>query len=396
MIKDYALNIKKFFIRFEVFLLILFGLSVCISESLSRNIVRLIFVMTAFKFFFNRDVAVDLLKRYRNLLILISAFAWWMIISSIYGGDLITDDDSNVYWFFFSHNMILFLPLILMIRRQNKSEKILIATGISLLISDIFIFYQSANGILRPTTFLGGSWMQGTMIYVILLPVFFILSLEKLNDSRKKFFYRATFLTSFVAFILLNTRGAWLDLAFVLTLILIYQVRNLKKFLAVIGMLALTAGILVTFSLGTSQRIKTIAQFYSEQSVTERFLMWQSAVNMIKDHPIMGVGLGKYEKQYQENYILPEAKERNQSHAHNCYLQFWAETGLVGVTLFCAIFFYILKWAWERSENLYGRLLFFSTLALMIYGLSDYTFSGYSAMRVYWFLFGICVASLDR
>lgn len=396
MIKDYALSIKKFSLKCEVFLLILFGLSVCISESLSRNIVRIIFVMTAFKLFFNREVAVELLKRYKNLLIIISAFAWWMIISSVYGGKLVSSEDSNVYWFFFSHNMLLFIPLILMIRRQKKSEKILIATGISLLIDDIFIIYQSAHEILRPETFLGGSLMQGTMIYVILLPMFFILSFEKCDDLRKKIFYRVTFLTSFVAFILLNTRGAWLDIAFVLTLLLIYQIRNLKKILTVTAVLALIAGILLTFSLGTSQRIKSITQFYSEQSVTERFCMWKSAVNMIKDNPIMGVGLGNYEKQYQEKYILPEAKERQQTHAHNCYLQFWAETGIFGVILFCAIFFYILVWSWERSGNLYGRILFFSTLSLMIYGISDYTFSGYSAMRAYWFLFGVCVASLDR
>ena len=396
MIKNYALRIKKFSLRFETFLIILFGLSVCISESLSRNIVRIIFIMAAFKIFLNRDIAAELLKHYKNLLIMISAFAWWMIISSIYGGRLVTSDDSNIYWFFFSHNMLLFIPLILIIRRQKKSGKVLIATAISLLIDDLFIFYQVSQGVARPETFLGGSWMQGTMIYVILLPMLLIMSLENFDDARKKIFFRATFLLSLAAFILLNTRGAWIDLSIVLTLILIYRIRNLKKLLAIFSASIIAVGIFLTLTPNTSQRIQTMAHLESEQAVTERFLMWQSAINMIKDHPIMGVGLGNYVKQYQEVYILPEALERQQTHAHNAYLHFWAETGIFGLALFCAIFIYTLRWAWARSENLYGQILFFSTLALMIYGITDYTFAGYSAMRLYWLLFGVCVACLHR
>lgn len=35
-----------------------------------------------------------------------------------------------------------------------------------------------------------------------------------------------------------------------------------------------------------------------------------------------------------------------------------------------------------------------STLALMLYSLTDYTFEAYSGMRVYWLLIGVCATGI--
>ena len=122
--------------------------------------------------------------------------------------------------------------------------------------------------------------------------------------------------------------------------------------------------------------------------------MWRSALNAIGDNPLMGVGFGNYEAAYQEIYILDEAKERFQGHAHNIYLQLWAETGLPGLLLFCGLFGYILYWSWRRAHNFYGLMIFSATLDFMLYGLTDYTLSSFIAMRVYWLLFGICIIGI--
>ena len=39
-------------------------------------------------------------------------------------------------------------------------------------------------------------------------------------------------------------------------------------------------------------------------------------------------------------------------------------------------------------------ILFASMLALVLYGLTDYTFAGYGAMRLYWLIMGICAAGI--
>ncbi len=122
--------------------------------------------------------------------------------------------------------------------------------------------------------------------------------------------------------------------------------------------------------------------------------MWKSAIHEIEEYPLTGVDFGNYEAAYREKYMLDEAKERLQGHAHNVYLQFWAETGLPGLILFCGLFGYILHWSWRRAKNFYALIIFSSTFGLMLYELTDYTFAGFSAMRVYWLLLGICLVGI--
>ena len=348
-IKISPLRIERYIVRIENILLILLALSVCISEPLSRNIVRIIFVAFAVKIFVNRNknTTTEFLKRHKLFLITISAFAWWMIISSLYGGHLVSDSDSYVYWFFFSHNMILFLPMIMIIRRQKFSDKLLIALGISLLIDDAFIFEQIATGVVNPITFLNDSPLQNLILYVILLPTFLVLSFNESN-SRKKIFFAATFLVSLIAFWLLYAQVAF------------------KEF----------------ENLG-------VGGFLQPQQT-----LWAASFEMLKNNPIMGVGLGNFNEEL--NKILPAAQNLHVHHAFNTYLQFWAETGIFGLILFCGIFGKILIWARRRCGNVYGKILFFSTLSLMLYAFTDFIFESYSAMRAYWFLLGVCIASLQR
>ena len=164
-----------------------------------------------------------------KILLTISAFAWWMIISSIYGGHLVSDSDSNVYWFFFSHNMILFIPLIMMIRRQKNSDKLLITTAISLLIDDAFITFQLVTGIYNPTTFLNDSPFQSSILYVILLPTFLILTLS-VEDFKKQIFYCITFFISLGTFLYLYTTYAQIVVAITLAMVLIERLRACEKF----------------------------------------------------------------------------------------------------------------------------------------------------------------------
>ena len=58
-----------------------------------------------------------------------------------------------------------------------------------------------------------------------------------------------------------------------------------------------------------SNRVHSISnRSGQEQSVNERFLMWHSAIRMGVEHPLLGVGMGNYESEYQNHYISPLAK----------------------------------------------------------------------------------------
>ena len=66
-----------------------------------------------------------------------------------------------------------------------------------------------------------------------------------------------------------------------------------------------------------------------------------------------------------------------------------------GLVIYCSMFGYILYQSWRRRDNQYAAMIFFSTAGFMLYSLTDYTYASFSAMRVYWFVFGICLRGVD-
>jgi O-antigen ligase len=63
-----------------------------------------------------------------------------------------------------------------------------------------------------------------------------------------------------------------------------------------------------------------------------RVNVWKSAVLMIQEHPILGVGLDNFLYQYRGRYMFPAAwAEPNLSHPHNIVLDYAARLGLLGL-----------------------------------------------------------------
>lgn len=64
-------------------------------------------------------------------------------------------------------------------------------------------------------------------------------------------------------------------------------------------------------------------------SLIERLAHWQAAVGMIIDHPWLGVGFGNYPAAYDAYRTLRWVNPLG--HAHNIYLNVFAETGIIGL-----------------------------------------------------------------
>ncbi|MBK8025996.1 MAG: O-antigen ligase family protein [Chloroflexi bacterium] len=77
-----------------------------------------------------------------------------------------------------------------------------------------------------------------------------------------------------------------------------------------------------------------------------RLRVWESATNMIADHPIAGLGLDQFLYAYRGSYIRPDAwQEPNLSHPHNILLDLWIRLGIVGVLIFALMQLYFWRWA---------------------------------------------------
>jgi O-antigen ligase len=66
-----------------------------------------------------------------------------------------------------------------------------------------------------------------------------------------------------------------------------------------------------------------------------RLALWKSSLEMIRDHPLLGVGPDNFLYAYRGRYMLPEAwRESSLSHPHNVLLDFAARLGLIGLGVF--------------------------------------------------------------
>lgn len=63
-----------------------------------------------------------------------------------------------------------------------------------------------------------------------------------------------------------------------------------------------------------------------------RLKLWRSSLQMIREHPLFGVGPGNFLNAYRTRYVLPAAwEEFNLEHAHNLVLDHWTRLGVLGV-----------------------------------------------------------------
>src|SRR3989338_1632274 len=75
-----------------------------------------------------------------------------------------------------------------------------------------------------------------------------------------------------------------------------------------------------------------------DSSTAGRLTLWQQSIEIIKTHPVAGVGLGNLPYE-----INPAADYRDPLYAHNLYLDIAAETGLIGLMLWAILIIAIFK-----------------------------------------------------
>lgn len=87
-------------------------------------------------------------------------------------------------------------------------------------------------------------------------------------------------------------------------------------------------------------------------AVVERLAHWQAALSMVRHRLWTGVGLGCYEAAYPAFALInwPIAL----GHAHNVYLNVWAETGLLGLTAYLILWGGVFWQTWRVTRRARG------------------------------------------
>jgi len=205
----------------------------------------------------------------------------------------------------------------------------------------------------------------------------------------------------FIVIYLTYSYGAWLGIggALIFILIIFFRSRVLENkrhffYLIIFFML------LVVFSFVwqiPSQKFQGFLDF-SYPSWQSRLIIWQSAGTIIKDHSLIGIGPGMFQKYYLDYQAkLSPYLEWAVPQPHNLFLAFWLQTGLLGLIGFIWLLFKFFRSGISKKTP---KKLLFVLMAAMIYilihGLVDTTYWKNDLSIIFWLLIGIASNQFAR
>lgn len=236
----------------------------------------------------------------------------------------------------------------------------------------------------------GGNTLHLASILCVIIPMLLVVILDDKFAVKTKKFASLSIVCCFIGVLAGQSRGAWLTLAIILPLVAVKYIINRKK-------RVVTAFVLIGFIVGVFMvspslryRVESIGNVSTDRSNISRIAVWESGINMIKDHPVVGVGLGGFREAYKTEYILLEDKI-GLSHAHNNLIQIGAETGIVGLLGFIYLNGYILIrnfMEWRKNYNPYSLMILSGWLGFTVFGMFDLTIDASAIMKTLWFLLG--------
>jgi len=203
----------------------------------------------------------------------------------------------------------------------------------------------------------------------------------------------------FIALILTLCRGS--IIAFIISYVFFISLRKPKR-------LFILPILLVVIFLLLPQKIKErYTSIFNPTTYTTqdgsfyfRVLAWKSAIKIITDHPILGVGYSYqvFEKIYG---FYSQGDTERKSHSHNNFLEIAIETGIFNLFIFLIFLFNLFiglakrlkqKMRLEEVSNLAIGMLTF-ILGVVIFGLTNYSFR-YSIGAFIFLWFGLILSFL--
>lgn len=277
---------------------------------------------------------------------------------------------------------------------------------------------------------LGGNSLYLSGILCMVLPAALVIVLDPAFEKRLKKAASCAAAAITAGLIFNNSRSAWLTEVLVIPLTVFKYIRQQKKYLVIFALVLAGIAAFMAAKPVYMARIRTIPATFTNRFHDARGLLWKHAVSIILDHPVAGVGLGRYKEKYQElrskkiEAIKKEKeaikkqiqqakaaakKQPNQAkkaqikptkldmpdlaHAHNNFLQVTAETGLVGLAgfvYFCGYVLFTSLKNYRKHHNPCDKLIFIAFLSnVVLMGLFDVTFFMSPGMTFMTFLIAV-------
>ncbi len=258
--------------------------------------------------------------------------------------------------------------------------------------------YEDNTRLLAPNEY---GFLFSTFFPFLLAPVFS-------SSSKNKLFMILRMLIGLTAVVINGSRSSWISVAagIVFYTLILLVIRPRKGGLAVL----LAGVLLVSFLFGfrllpepvyeaVNQRASTFQNLEQDKSYVFRQMMVQKGIKLFKESPLIGVGASRFRKESTELELsgvfrLYSQSKFDRKSAHNSYIGFLAETGLVG-SIPLAILILMLGFQGvkagirqARREELWALSVITSFIGMSIHMWTISALAG----TVTWFAYGLVAA----
>ncbi|PWM76631.1 MAG: hypothetical protein DBY32_10930 [Phascolarctobacterium sp.] len=392
------LKYLDYYIKVTLFLFLFFFSNSLVKFALS---ITAIMAIIGIIFLFLRYKKALIIETYKNITcsfkLSYSIFFVMIIISSL----LINDIDSIKKAFKFLYYslpfwIVLFLNYKNFIDNEKIMQKALMTAMFFLAICSLYFYFNLMD---RQRLFVFNYGPNGiATILEINLPFIFVFTWNAFLKNKGIIFKSVGIITNLLMLFALaatGSRGALIGfvIGFVVLMLLNSKIVKTKISTILIFFTTLVIGFAVIFSV-FYQNDFGITRSYD----MERIRLIESSYNMWKDNKVLGVGLNNWHKNYVNEYILPEAKNKELEFPHNTIAYFFSTSGLIGgvgfIIFSIGILWWLIKNLYVYSDNIYIKAMLWAFIAFSIHGLVDAGFLMKQAERLIFMYLGITCASI--
>ena len=237
-------------------------------------------------------------------------------------------------------------------------------------VSLIALFYYFTNDLTYDNR-LRAFYLSPNHLSMYLSPIL-ILSFYLYSSCKKNIYKTLLFFAQFLILMVIYltySYGAWLALLATLFFVLFFA-KNKKKLLSVVSFFILILILFCIFQIG-NQKFQGIFDL-SYPAFGSRIVIWQSAWEIIKDYPMLGIGPGMFQKYYLDYQVMFEPyPEWAVPQPHNLFLAFWLQTGLLGLIGFIWLIIKFFRTSFLKKQDPLFMILLAVMVYILVHGLID-------------------------
>lgn len=133
------------------------------------------------------------------------------------------------------------------------------------------------------------------------------------------------------------------------------------------------------------------------QSITNRLVLWNYSWQFLSQSPknfFLGAGVRQFYRKIQKPHYNKEELERL-TYPHNIFLNFWTETGLLGMVAFTALYSFLLIFSYKfyrHSDKILGACFVATLITFLIHGLIDVPYFKNDLAMMFWIISAIIIS----